>query len=264
MNPRPATMPSDIVNRAIDMHTAQAGEFERRYHDLAEDPYRSTFTYGRKKIEQLLDRELARFGSGSRALDVGCGTGFNVGRLVERGFRVTGVEPSVGMRERAIRDNPRAEILDGDICNLPFDNACFDVVVCIEVIRYLDNPGLALGEMHRVLAPGGLAFITAAPALSLNGYALMNQLTARVQIPTFKKIKHSFMTARSAESSMNRCGFQDVAVHGAFLGPWHLLGRASPEALAFVLRTLEGLDDRFSDLGPLRDLSNHLILVGSK
>jgi SAM-dependent methyltransferase len=253
-----------MATDAVQVHTAQAGEFEARYHALVKDPYRSTFTYGRMKIEQLLDRELARFGLGARALDVGCGTGFNVGRLLDRGFSVTGVEPSEGMRQRAVRDNPRAEILDGDIRALPFPDGRFDVVVCIEVIRYLDDPARALAEMHRVLAPGGLAFITAAPALSLNGYALINQVTARVRIPTFTKVKHSFLTVRSAGRAMRQAGFRDITVRGAFLGPWHAMGRVSAPALGVLLRALEPLDDRLSDLGPLRNLSNHLILVGSR
>jgi SAM-dependent methyltransferase len=253
-----------MTSDAVRVHTAQAAEFEERYRALARNPYRSTFTYGRMKIERLLDRELARFPLGARALDVGCGTGFNVGRLLDRGFVVSGIEPSVAMRQRAIRDNPRAEILDGDIGMIPFENDRFDVVVCIEVIRYLNDPAGALAEMHRVVAPGGMAFVTAAPALSLNGYAVINQLTARVRLPTFTKVKHSFMTARSARNAMERAGFRDVAVHGAFIGPWHALGRFSPGALAAVLRTLEPIDDRLSDLGPLRDLSNHLVLVGTK
>jgi ubiquinone/menaquinone biosynthesis C-methylase UbiE len=249
---------------AVDVHSSQAGEFEARYRALAEDPYRSTFTYGRRKIEQLLERELVRFAPGARALDVGCGTGFNVATLLRRGFSVTGVEPSEAMRERAIRDNPQARIIDGDISALPFRNAIFDIVVCIEVIRYLEDPGRGLAEIARVLAPNGLAFITAAPALSLNGYALLNQITGRVRIPTFTKIKHSFMTVRSAERAMNQVGFRRVEVHGTFLGPWHALGRLSPDALALVLRTLEPIDDRVSDLTLVRDFTNHLVLIGSK
>ena len=253
-----------MVTHAIEYHTTKAGEFERRYRAFAEDPYRSIFTYGRKKIEELLDREIARFSSGARALDAGCGTGFNVARLLGRGFDVTGVEPSVGMRERAVRDNPRARIVDGDVCALPFGEAAFDIAVCIEVIRYLDDPVRALVELHRVLAPGGMAFVTAAPALSLDGYAVINQVTGRVKVPTFAKVRQTFMTVGSAQRAMREAGFVDVAIHGAFLGPWNAVARLSPRALPHVLRTFEPLDDRLSDFGPLRNFGNHLVLIGSK
>jgi ubiquinone/menaquinone biosynthesis C-methylase UbiE len=260
--PEASATGSKMVTHAVQFHTERAGQFEERYRALARDPYASTFTYGREKIERLLEREVARLAPGASVLDVGCGTGFNVGRLVRRGFSVTGVEPSVGMRERAIRDNPGARIVDGDIRALPVGDASFDLAVCIEVIRYLDDPTSALAEIFRVLRPGGVAFITAAPALSLNGYALINQVTARARIPTFAKVKQSFMTVRSAERAMERAGFHDVVVHGAFLGPWNALERLSSKALGLVLRTLEPLDDRLADLGPLRDLANHLVLVG--
>jgi SAM-dependent methyltransferase len=253
-----------MVSHAVEFHTTKAGEFEKRYRAFAEDPYRSIFTYGRKKIEELLERRIARFQPGARALDAGCGTGFNVARLLARGFDVTGVEPSVGMRERAIRDNPRAKIVDGDVCRLPFGDAAFDVVVCIEVIRYLEDPVVALSEIHRVLAPGGMAFVTAAPALSLDGYAFINQVTGRVKVPTFAKVRQTFMTVGSAQRAMHQAGFSDVAVHGAFLGPWNAVARLSPKALPYVLRTLEPLDDRLSDYGPLRNFGNHLVLIGSK
>jgi ubiquinone/menaquinone biosynthesis C-methylase UbiE len=259
-----AAAPDQHKVRAIDLHTETAGEFEQRYHALAEDPYRSTFTYGRKKIEELIDRELAGWPAGRRALDVGCGTGFNVSRLMARGFDVSGVEPAPGMRARAEAANPGAKILDGDAENLPFPDASFDLVISIEVIRYLKTPDRALSEMARVLKPGGLAIVTAAPKLSLNGYALINTVTSRVKVPTFTRVKHSFMTTRDAEQAALRAGFSRADVHGVFLGPWHGLGRFAPKALALALRALEPIDDRLSDKPPLRDLANHIVLVARR
>ena len=252
------------MSHAVDVHSLQAGEFEERYRKLAEDPYRSTFTYGRKKIEELIDRELAELPRGAQALDVGCGTGFNVRRLRDRGLSVVGIEPSPAMRERAQRDNPGTEILDGDIERLPFDDGRFDFVLAIEVIRYLEGPDRALAEIHRVLKPGGLAIITAAPLWSLNGYALLNVVTSRVQLHNFTKVKHSFLTERSARQAMARAGFAQVDVRGVFLGPWQALGRLSPGVLAATLRRLETLEERLADRWPLRNLTNHLVLIGRR
>jgi SAM-dependent methyltransferase len=252
------------MSSAIDVHTAQAAEFEERYRNLAADPYRSTFTYGRKKIEELIDRETAELRQGARVLDVGCGTGFNVRRLRDRGFSVVGLEPSPTMRERAQRDNPDSEILDGDIERLPFDDATFDFVLAIEVIRYLDGPDRALSEIRRVLKPGGLAIVTAAPRWSLNGYALLNVVTSRVQLHNFTKVKHSFMTERGARRAMERAGFGSFDVRGVFLGPWQALGRLSPSALAVTLRGLEAIEERLSDQWPFRNLTNHLVLIGRR
>ena len=249
---------------AIDLHTRQAGDFDNRYQDLATDPYASTFTYGRKKIEELIDRELATFPRGTRALDVGCGTGFNVKRLGERGFVVNGIEPAEGMRKRAQANNPGVDIQDGDIEALPFASGTFDLIISIEVIRYLDNPVKGLADVARCLKPGGTAIITAAPLLSLNGYALINMLTSRVQVPTLTKVKHSFLTCHSAKRVMSEAGFAHCDVHGVFLGPWHALGRVSPRALRATLRACETVESLLADRWLLRDLSNHLVLVARR
>jgi SAM-dependent methyltransferase len=250
--------------RAIDLHTEQAGEFAARYRQLHEDPYRSTFTYGRKKIEELLDRVLGDLPRGARVLDAGCGTGFTVQRLREHGYEAVGVEPSAGMREQAIANNPGVRILDGDIEHLPLPDSELDAVVCIEVLRYLKDPSTALRELARVLKPGGTAFITVAPLLSLNGFSLVNAVTSRVSIPTFTKFKHSFMTVASAERSARDAGFASVEVHGLFIGPFHALGRLSSRALATVLRKYEPIDELLAGRAALRDLANHLVVVARR
>jgi ubiquinone/menaquinone biosynthesis C-methylase UbiE len=249
---------------AVEVHTQQAAEFEGRYQTFANDPYASTFTYGRKKIEELIDGELRHLPRGSRVLDIGCGTGFNVRQLAERGFEVSGVEPSGSMRENAQKENPGARIIDGDAESLPFPDASFDAVLMIEVIRYLADPARALAEAARVLRPGGLAIVTIAPLFSANGYALLNLVTSRVQLPTFTKVRHSFMTSASAYATALRAGFSSAAVHGRFLGPWQGLGRLAPQALRRVLLACEPLDDLLADRPILRELTNHLVLVARR
>jgi len=249
---------------AVDLHTRQAGEFAARYRAFSEDPYPSTFTYGRKKIEELIDRVTADFPAGTRALDVGCGTGFNLARLRDRGFQVAGLEPSPSMREEALANNPGTEIIDGDIESMPFADASFDLAIAIEVVRYLEDPARAFAELARVLRPGGTAIVSATPLLSIGGYALVHAVTSRVTVPTFQKCKQSFMTTASARRTARAAGFSSVDVHGAFLGPWHAVGRLSPRMLGWALRAVEPIDDLLSDRWPLRDLANHLVIVARR
>ena len=182
-------------------------------------------------------------------------------RLKDQGFDVVGLEPAEGMREVARRENPGVEIVDGDIEHLPFPDGSFDLVLCIEVIRYFERPDRALSEIRRVLRPGGTAIITAAPLLSLSGYALVNVVTSRISIPTFTKVRVSFMTVAGARRAARKAGFGSVVVHGVFLGPWHLLGRISPRTLSRALRRFEPIDDRLADRPLLRDLTNHLVII---
>lgn len=50
---------------------------------------------------------------------------------------------------------------------LPYADACFDVVLCREVIEHIDAAGALLREFHRVLAPGGRLILTFPNRLSL-------------------------------------------------------------------------------------------------
>ena len=95
-----------------------------------------------------------------RVLDVACGPGnftsFFAGRLGGDGF-VIGLDSSVPMMERAVRDNScdRAVYMRADTLNLPFNDHTFDVVWCFAALYLVPEPLAVLREMVRVLSPGG-------------------------------------------------------------------------------------------------------------
>jgi ubiquinone/menaquinone biosynthesis C-methylase UbiE len=250
--------------RAVELHGQETHKFESWYRQYDVDVYTSTFTYGRKKIEELIQPIIGSLPPGSRALDVGCGTGFNLVKLRESGFEVVGIEPSAEMRSLAQSKADDIPITDGDIERLPLESSSFDLVLAIEVIRYLPDATKALAEVARVLRPGGVAIVTAAPRWSLNGYAVINTVTSRVKLPSFAMARQSFMSQRQAFRLLEAAGFSDCEVHGLFLGPWHPLGRLSSSALGAALRAWEPVDNRLADRQLLRDLTNHLVLIGRK
>jgi hypothetical protein len=86
-------------------------------------------------------------------------------------------------------------------------------------------------------------------------------VTSRIRIPTFSNVRISFMTVAGARRAARKAGFGSVDVHGAFLGPWHLLGRISPRTLSRALRRFERTDERLADRPLLRNLTNHLIII---
>jgi SAM-dependent methyltransferase len=100
-----------------------------------------------------------------RVLNVACGAGdftsFFAERLAGDGF-VIGLDNSVAMMERAVRDNSsaRAVYMRADALSLPFNNGVFDAVCCF-ALHHMPEPLSVLHEMVRVLSPGAkIAVIT--------------------------------------------------------------------------------------------------------
>lgn len=95
--------------------------------------------------------------NGSAVLDAGCGPGILAEILVERGARVTALDVSTEMARLARRRlGDRAGVLRADLGEpLPLAPASFDLVVASLVLHYLRDWAGPLGELHRVLRPGG-------------------------------------------------------------------------------------------------------------
>ncbi|MEU9608545.1 class I SAM-dependent methyltransferase [Streptomyces sp. NPDC048057] len=100
--------------------------------------------------------------AGRRVLDAGCGGGPLSAALRERGAVVTGIDASAGMvalaRER-LGDGVPLHV--GDLGDpLPFGDGAFDDVVASLVLHYLEDWGPTLGEVRRVLRPGGRLIVS--------------------------------------------------------------------------------------------------------
>ena len=97
-----------------------------------------------------------------RVLDVGCGGGANIKRLLARVPRghVTGVDYSAVSVQASSDHNAeaveagRCDVLEGNASALPFPDSSFDIVTAFETTYYWDLP-VALREVARVLKPGG-------------------------------------------------------------------------------------------------------------
>lgn len=98
---------------------------------------------------------------GDRALDLGCGAGRFLTVLEAAGAQPIGVDISARALERARRVAPGADtrLLESD-GSLPLDHGSVDLVWCSEVIEHAADTGQLLGEVRRVLAPGGRLLLT--------------------------------------------------------------------------------------------------------
>lgn len=97
---------------------------------------------------------------GIRALDVGCGGGFSCEFMASRGVLVSGIDQSAKCIHAAQK---HAEISEFKIDyrqavaeSIPYDDATFDVVVCVDVLEHVENVQRVISEVYRVLKPNGL------------------------------------------------------------------------------------------------------------
>jgi SAM-dependent methyltransferase len=128
------------------------------YEQLAALESRHWWWRGVRAIaESLLDRVSAQPGAW-RVLDAGCGTGLTLS-WARRYAR----EEPIGL-DRAVealhfcRQRGHHRLLQGDAVRLPFATGRFDLALSLDVIQHLPRPGgdaAAIGELARVLAPGG-------------------------------------------------------------------------------------------------------------
>jgi demethylmenaquinone methyltransferase / 2-methoxy-6-polyprenyl-1,4-benzoquinol methylase len=92
---------------------------------------------------------------GDRVLDACCGTGDLALAAKAEGGRVTGLDFSEPMLERARRKSAEVEWVQGDLLKLPFADGSFDAATVGFGVRHVEDLGAALRELRRVLRPGG-------------------------------------------------------------------------------------------------------------
>jgi demethylmenaquinone methyltransferase / 2-methoxy-6-polyprenyl-1,4-benzoquinol methylase len=94
---------------------------------------------------------------GGHVLDVGTGTGLVAVELLRSGFDVTGVDQSPQMLAEARRRfGDGVELVQASAESLPFPDDAFDHLTFTYLLRYVRDPGATLGELARVVRPGGV------------------------------------------------------------------------------------------------------------
>jgi ubiquinone/menaquinone biosynthesis C-methylase UbiE len=104
--------------------------------------------------------DLAKVAAGDRVLDIGCGPGAAARLAARRGAAVIGVDPSPAMLRfaRRISAARRAHGIDwrvGRAEALPVQDGSVNVVWAISTFHHCDDPTGGLGEIRRVITPGG-------------------------------------------------------------------------------------------------------------
>lgn len=129
--------------------------------------------WSRKLAPMLID--FAGLADGERVIDVGCGTGSLTFALPKAAnvAEIAAIDYSpvfVAAAKKRNKDR-RITIQEADACALPFDDGRFDRAMSLLVLHFVPEAGKAVGEMRRVVRPGGV--VAAAVWDHLGGMSVM-------------------------------------------------------------------------------------------
>jgi SAM-dependent methyltransferase len=135
-----------VISAAAEVQRRLWGTDPRAWADLAE-------AHNQPLFEAVLDA--AGVGQDTRVLDVGCGSGLALVLAAQRGALPSGLDISPGLLALARGRLPGADLREGDMEFLPFDDTAFDAVLGVNAFQFAGDPRRALREAARVARPDG-------------------------------------------------------------------------------------------------------------
>jgi 2-polyprenyl-3-methyl-5-hydroxy-6-metoxy-1,4-benzoquinol methylase len=160
-----------LVDLRQRMEQVRQGPFEQVSNVIYSDPLYPIFQHvGQAFRNQVTGRQpfvLAVLSDidppPRRVCDVGCGAGILLGDVLEGSTHTSGfgIDISHRMLDHARRVmvarrlGGRATLVSGDLRCLPLLSGGFDLVMATEVLEHVPNPLSGLGELARIVAPGG-------------------------------------------------------------------------------------------------------------
>jgi SAM-dependent methyltransferase len=170
-------------------------------------------------LEERLICELLGPVHGLRVLDVGCGDGALAVTLAKRGAHVTGADVDPHMlaaaQERARLAQSPVMLVGTDAHALPFKTGACDAIVAITVLCFAPDAAQLIGEMARVLRPGGRMIIGELGRYSV--WAAKRRISARFGSSPWRSAV--FRSAAELKRLVGGAGLDVTAVRGAIFYP---------------------------------------------
>ena len=194
-----------VVNPHIDRSSAE--EYEKHLVPRIYAPW-AEFVVGRANPQP-----------GEHVLDVACGTGIGARLAARRTWpsgRVVGLDADPGMIEVAhsfASDAAAAvELFCASAVSMPFDDASFDLCLCLQGLQFFPDPVSGFAEMRRVLKPGGRLVASVWAPLEQNAgyYALVTALERRQIFATALRRPFSLGNPEELRGLAKQGGFRSV------------------------------------------------------
>ncbi|MEM6588841.1 MAG: bifunctional 2-polyprenyl-6-hydroxyphenol methylase/3-demethylubiquinol 3-O-methyltransferase UbiG [Pseudomonadota bacterium] len=159
---------------------------------------------------------------GQRVLDLGCAGGFMAEALHNSGAEVTGIDPAAeaisAARTHAIHEGYGIHYDVGVGEALPYEDASFDAVVCVDVLEHVSDLDRVLREVHRVLVPGGRFFFDTINRNIISRLAVITMAEDVLRLlPKGTHDPGMFIKPAELEAAMKRAGLLPGPTTG--LGP---------------------------------------------
>jgi SAM-dependent methyltransferase len=233
-------------------------EHHRRIAARAEVVWNWDSPAGRRRAQRRAELfvGLGDLRPGRRVLEVGCGTGIFLEMAARSGAGIQAFDLSTDLLARArerVGALPNVTLACGNAEEMPYAAASFDAVYGSSILHHLDLER-ALGEVHRVLRPGG-SIVFAEPNILNPQVAVMFHLGLTKRYFGVSPDEMAFSRFRAARA-MRRAGFVDVRIR-----PFDFLHPATPAACVGPVARLGGGLER---VPLLRELAGSLLISGIK
>lgn len=191
----------------------------KRVHDVSQRDQYAKGGVGRRYWDYR-DRVALSYVAGPRILDAGCGEGITLEKVI-KGFADAEVEGvDIDPQNVAVCRKHELPVTRAGIYDLPYENACFDTCLLMEVIEHLDHPDKALTELARVTRPGGQVVVVYPVDWA---WFVARLLCLRFKEAFFDPGHVRQWTARALARLMQQCGLRPVACRCLPLWPPFML-----------------------------------------
>lgn len=199
---------------------------------------------------------------GDDCLDIGCGGGMNVRRLLamDPGGSVTGLDHSevsvLATREANAKavDEGRCTVIQGDVSAMPFEDGSFDVVTAIETVYFWPDLARSFAEVRRVMRDGAtFVIVNEEDGLSDENERLAEKIEGL-----------RIYTAEELTGYLEEAGFSDAAVRADKEKHWLCIAvrkRVDGPRLSMMPRIVPDMDSVSERIAKLKKERNAVILA---